>query len=126
LVVQVRAALGLPASAAPRPFAAAARADARAAASAVPRAPIMPTEYLERRGLLESLSASEAAAEQTADALSRRPPAPPRAAVSEYAPAALTSPAFIFDSTKPARVPPLVWWSLAFLPAGIVLLKNFF
>jgi hypothetical protein len=124
LAVQVRAAFGLaPLAAAPR--AASAAPAAPSSVSAARRAPITSTEWLERRGLLETISISEAAAAQTAAAASPLP-APARASVSvsAYAPAALTAPALVLDSTAPARVPPLIWWGLAFLPAVLVLIKE--
>ncbi|HEX4048830.1 MAG TPA: hypothetical protein VH309_13385 [Elusimicrobiota bacterium] len=136
LVVKVRAALGLaPAlvAAAPSPLLAAAARLSGAAALAGPRrprAPITSTEWLERRGLLESLSVSEAAASQEAAALAATAAAAPsafaRAEPGLVSPAARRAlvPALVLDPTRPARVPALAWWALAFLPAGFVLLKE--
>jgi hypothetical protein len=112
LVVKVRAALGLESAAeAARPSAAPAAAAAPARAR---RVPLTSTEWLERRGLLETLSVSEAFAAQTALAA---PTAAPATAVSPL-------PALVLDPAAPARVSPLAWWAIAFLPAGLVLLKE--
>jgi hypothetical protein len=114
LAVKVRAVLGLETEARTEsrpstPPSGAAPASARAA-----RVPLTSTEWLERRGLLESLSASEAAADQTALAAS--------AAAAKSAAAPL--PDLILAPARSARVSPLAWWALAFLPAGLVLLKE--
>ena len=130
LVVKVRAALGFaPAAVVPRLSAGAPKGTAAAAFSAprLPRGTITSTEWLERRGLLESLSMSEAAASQEAASLPALMPelayaqglalsAKPRFAV---APSPLPVPA------APARVPSRAWWSLAFLPAVLVLFNEF-
>lgn len=129
LVVKVRAALGF----APSGAAAATGASANgkpAAPRAAPRsrAPITSTEWLERRGLLESLSASEAAASQEAAALPAAAISTARSFASGRAPAssprAAAARSFVLDPAAPSRVPPFAWWALAFLPAGLVLLKE--
>lgn len=131
LVVKVRAALGLPAAgrtlAAPAPNGAAA---ARARRAAV-RAPLTSTEWLERRGLLESLSATEAAAVQQAAALPAAGASlfvdrglAPSVAPHAFAAARAVAPPSSDAASAPSRVPAPVWWALAFLPAGLVLLKE--
>lgn len=75
-------------------------------------APVTSTEWLERRGLLESLSASEAAARQSAAAArATTVPAPESAPRRERGGA-------------PLRVPAAAWLSLAFLPALLVVLEK--
>ncbi|HXS99671.1 MAG TPA: hypothetical protein VN915_03285 [Elusimicrobiota bacterium] len=123
LVVRVQAALGFASSS--RPLAAPAPNGAAAVA-----APVTSTEWLERRGLLESLSASEAAAVQQAASGSAAGAglavanglapavAPHASAARSRAAAAPLAPA------APAPVPAPVWWALAFLPAGLVLLRE--
>jgi hypothetical protein len=122
LVVKVRAALGFsPAARTPLPSHVAAKAP-----PARPLAPFTSTEMLERRGLLESLSASEAAASQQAASL----PAllPELASVRAYAPAsasrsvAAASP--VFGLKIPARTASAAWWILALLPAVLVLIHE--
>jgi hypothetical protein len=135
LVVKVRAALGF-ASAPTTANSFKPEAKGTSAASFTtqrrPRVPITSTEWLERRGLLESISVSEAAASQAAAALPSPSfaDAPGSAAVSWFAPASAPAPrstavpALLLDPAAPARVPPFAWWGLAFLPAGLVLLKE--
>ena len=132
LVVKVRAALGFaPAPATANTFDGAAKGTAPSSARR-PRVPITSTEWLERRGLLESISVSEAAASQEAAALPSPSfaDAPVRAAATWFAPAyapaprSTVVPALVLDPAAPARVPPFAWWGLAFLPAGLVLLKE--
>ncbi|MDE2510540.1 MAG: hypothetical protein KGL74_05410 [Elusimicrobia bacterium] len=113
LVVKVRSALHLDPPAAPKPFVAGANSAAPASAfsRAPSRAPLTSTEWLERRGLLESLSASEAAADQTAAAErpgAMRPPSPSRLSVP----------------ARRSSVPSSALWALAFLPAAAILLKK--
>jgi hypothetical protein len=128
--VKVRAALGFaPAAEAPRPFVSAAKPAPAAPAARPSRAPITSTEWLERRGLLESLSISEAAASQESAAIASAvfapavPPAPRPARPSSRSFRA--APAVILDPSAPARLPGLVWWAFALLPAAFVLLKKF-
>ncbi|MDE2140941.1 MAG: hypothetical protein KGJ84_00845 [Elusimicrobia bacterium] len=113
LVVKVRSALHLGPPVAPKPFVAGAdsAAPALAFSRAPSRAPLTSTEWLERRGLLESLSASEAAADQTAAAErpgAMRPPSPSRLSVP----------------ARRSSVPSPALWALAFLPAAAILLKK--
>ena len=127
LVVKVRAALGFAPSAAALSPSATANGKSEAARPASRfRAPITSTEWLERRGLLESLSVSEAAASQ--EAAARAAPVSARSLANGLGPAAVpraaAAPARPFAPSAPARVPPLAWWALAFLPAGLVLLKE--
>lgn len=119
LVVKVRTALGLTAAVSPRPFSSAARPAAPSAAGAASRegTPVTSTEWLERRGLLESLSASEAAAGQAVAAAPLSSPAAPRT----DAPARAPAPAVPFRS---GEVPAPALWLLAFLPAAFVLSKE--
>jgi hypothetical protein len=129
LVVKVRAALGLaPAAATAGPFGGSVKGAPAAAFSTQrrPRVPITSTEWLERRGLLESISVSEAAASQEAASLPARAVVPGRAAASWFgaSPRPAAVPALVLDPTTPVRVPPFAWWGLAFLPAGLVLLKE--
>ena len=132
LVVKVRAAMGFsPAAATPAPSGGAAkgaRADAaRNTATNSSRAPVTSTEWLERRGLLESISASEAAASQQAASLPvllpelASVPALARAAASKSAGAR----APLSDPKTPARAPSAAWWALALLPALLVLFNEF-
>ena len=90
-----------------------------------PAAPITSTEWLERRGLLESLSVSEAAAFQDASSLSTPAVAPGRALglAASSAPGSAVVPAPNLDPTAPVRAS-LAWWGLAFLPGALVLLKE--
>jgi hypothetical protein len=112
LVVKVRGALGMSPSAVP-----AAKSFSVGANGSVPAsragtgAPVTSTEWLERRGLLEVLSASEAAADQIARAV------PPRAAALVAPSARVPSP------RRPVEVPGAAW-ALAFLPAAALLLKK--
>jgi hypothetical protein len=116
LVVKVRTALGMAPAVAPRPFAAGAGGKLSPAAAGLDfkRAPVTSTEWLERRGLFETLSASEAAAVQTAGA--------------SAAPAAIASaPSRPFPAPLPVRpesAPASAVWVLAFLPVAAVLLKK--
>jgi hypothetical protein len=130
LVVKVRAALGLsPYAAASRPASAATKTAAAARAPRRAAVPVTSTEWLERRGLLETLSVSEAAATQAAampaEAAALGAGLAPALALGR-APSPLPAPAgvaaLVLDPTTPARVPPFVWWGLAFLPAALVLL----
>lgn len=118
LVVKVRSALGfLPASAAaPSGPPRAAPATSEAPATGVP---LTSTEWLERRGLLETLSAVEFAAGGVSGApvpakpgrgADAAPPAPARRAPDAPARPTLPSPVF---------------WGLAFLPAAAALLREF-
>ncbi|MFI5350547.1 MAG: hypothetical protein ACHQ2Z_13455 [Elusimicrobiota bacterium] len=132
LVVKVRAAMGLsPAAATPAPLGGAAkgaRADAaRNTATSSSRVPVTSTEWLERRGLLESISASEAAASQQAASLPVL--LPELASVGAFSPASRTrsarAAAPVLDLRIPARGPALGWWALALLPVLLVLLNEF-
>lgn len=118
LVVRIGAAAG-PASltVGPKPFAAGTLPPASGAAAAPGRgAPVTSTEWLERRGLLETLSVTEAAAEQTARAAASAGPSyAPLVARREPPPARRDS---------PSPLPEPLWWGLAFLPAAAVLLKD--
>ena len=90
--------------------------------------PITSTEWLERRGLLESISASEAAASQEAASLLPPELAPARATALARAPVSAPRtaalPALVFLDPAAPRVPPWAWWALALMPAGLVLLKE--
>jgi hypothetical protein len=119
LVVKVRSVLGLAPAVSPRPFSAGTRAP-RPAAGSLAGAPLTSTEWLERRGLLESLSASEAAAGQAFAARGTAVPAAP--VVSSPAPASAPSPARAPLRSDAAPSPAL--WLLAFLPAAVVLFKE--
>jgi hypothetical protein len=135
LVVKVRAILSLApaasATSAVSPLVSAAQSAPAAAFAVRPaRAPITSTEWLERRGLLESLSVSEAAASQEAAALIA-----PAVLAADRAPATLLAPAAAApksfavpapfpEPAAPIRVPALAWFSLAFLPAVLVLLDE--
>lgn len=132
LVVKVRAALGFAPAPAANSFGGAAKGTPAAsfAPRRRPRVPITSTEWLERRGLLESISVSEAAASQEAALPSPRQAAsaPQRGGASWFStapsPRSAAVPALVLQTPEPARVPPLAWWGLAFLPAGLVLLKE--
>jgi Meckel syndrome type 1 protein len=111
LVVTVRSALHLAAPVEAKPSVAA-EDGASAKAARFAAGPAASTEWLERRGLLETLSASEATAVQTARAA--------RAEDVVHAPARPASP----RQAPSDGVPSPALWALAFLPAAAVLLKK--
>lgn len=117
LVVRVRTVLSLSAASLTRlavmPGAAAVPAD-------IPRtgAPLTSTEWLERRGLLETLSASEAAAGEVALPFVPGGPASGRSS-------GIFMPLRPASSAPAAPVPfPPFFWGLAFLPAAAALLRE--
>jgi len=138
LTVSVRAALGASsiASAASSASAAAARAAARPAepgASGVVKArralPLLSTEFIERRGLLETVAAIPEPLSAAWAASSTAPRADGRAlrAASSSAPASAASAARRprpLAPTREAGSSPLAWWALAFLPATLALLRD--
>ncbi|MBI3564277.1 MAG: hypothetical protein HY079_03665 [Elusimicrobia bacterium] len=115
LVVRIGASAPVPAApAAPKPFAAATPA---ASAAALRAAPPSSTEFLERRALLETLSATEAAAVQAArpGGFAADAPLPPAPRLVSRTP--------VRRPAAPSSPAPF-WLGLAFLPAAAFLLKE--
>ena len=112
LIVKVRGAMGLSRPSEPAAFSGASAGSSPAAvwSAALRSGPAASTEWMERRGLLESLSASEAAAVQVA----RLPEGVPSSSRFAAPPAPAPS-----EPGLPAAA-----WSLAFLPAALFLLKK--
>jgi hypothetical protein len=102
----------------PKPFAAGTLPASSGAPSSLRHgAPVTSTEWLERRGLLETLSVTEAAADQAARAALASPVV--------VAPATLRREPAPVRRDSSAPLPDGLWWGLAFLPAAAVLLKDF-
>lgn len=123
LVVRVRSALGLPVSAAVpaglRSSAVVPRAAAAPRAPVATGAPLTSTEWLERRGLLETLSAVESVAgDVSAAAFFVKTGRGESTAPARPVPSAPLAPA------HPALPSPL-FWGLAFLPAAAALFREF-
>jgi hypothetical protein len=133
LVLRIRAVLGLapeaPAAAPTRSAAAAVRSGTAAPAARVARAPLASTEFLERRGLLESLSAFETAAAQNSAAQMAVETAPkgsaPASALVRAQPASGTTRAAPprFSAHAESHLP-RAWWGLAFLSVALVLVAG--